>query len=35
MLYTHETRYDGFGAQYQAIITTYLYCKENNKPLAL
>jgi hypothetical protein len=30
MLYTHEKRDDGFGGQYQAIITTYLYCKDNN-----
>jgi hypothetical protein len=31
MLYTHETRTDGFGAQYQTIITTILWCKENHK----
>jgi hypothetical protein len=30
MFYTHETRTDGFGAQYQGIITTILYCKEHN-----
>ena len=28
--YTHETRTDGFGAQYQGIITTILYCSEHN-----
>jgi hypothetical protein len=27
MYYTHETRIDGFGAQYQTIITTILFCQ--------
>lgn len=30
MSFTHETRTDGFGAQYQGIITTILYCKVKN-----
>lgn len=30
MSYTHENRIDGFGAQYQGIITTLIFCKENN-----
>jgi hypothetical protein len=30
MSYTHETRIDGFGAQYQTIITTILYCYSKN-----
>jgi hypothetical protein len=30
MSYTHEFRNDGFGGQYQGIITTFIYCKENN-----
>jgi hypothetical protein len=29
MSYTHETRKDGFGAQYQGIITTILICHEH------
>ena len=30
MSYTHESRIDGFGAQYQTIINTIIYCMENN-----
>jgi len=30
MSYTHENRSDGFGAQYQGIISTFIYCRENN-----
>jgi hypothetical protein len=30
MSYTHQLRTDGFGAQYQSIITSYIYCNENN-----
>jgi hypothetical protein len=30
MSYTHEKRVDGFGAQYQTIITTILYCNKKN-----
>lgn len=30
MSYTHENRTDGFGAQYQGIITTILFCMQNN-----
>lgn len=30
MSYTHENRSDGFGAQYQGIISTFIFCKENN-----
>jgi len=29
-MYTHIQVYDGFGAQYQKIIQTYIYCKMNN-----
>lgn len=28
--YTHESRIDGFGAQYQTIITTMIYCSKKN-----
>ena len=28
--YTTEKSYDGFGAQYQRIIQTYIYCKMHN-----
>lgn len=30
MSYTHQKRMDGFGAQYQTIITTILYCNKKN-----
>jgi hypothetical protein len=30
MSYTHQIRTDGFGAQYQTIITTYIFCMKHN-----